>query len=287
VLQLAPEMPPVHSSQLSWNEAGDPKGQPVIFKLVTDNNKTIELAEVTVCNSFYEIESGAYSLFPNILPIGPLLPDPKFNNPLGLFWPEDITCMNWLDKQPPKSVIYVAFGSFTIFSEVQFKELACGLELTGRPFLWVVRPDFTTGLTKEWFDEFLEMNKEKGMIVSWAPQQQVLAHVSVACFMSHCGWNSTMEGVRNGLPFLCWPYFTDQFYNQSYICNVWRNGLKMEADQSSIVSRRTVGDKVEELLASEEIARRVQELKEFAWKSLIVGGTSYENFKRFVNLMTK
>ncbi|KAJ4812556.1 UDP-glycosyltransferase 83A1 [Rhynchospora pubera] len=287
IFQIAPKMPPIHTSQLSWNEIGDPRGQPTIFKLVTDNNKYLELAKVTVCNSFYEIESGAYTLFPNLLPIGPLLPDSKFEKSLGLFWPEDSTCMNWLDEQPQKSVIYVAFGSFTIFSEVQFKELAHGLVLTGRPFLWVVRPDFTTGLSKEWVDEFLETNKEKCRIVSWAPQQQVLAHGSVACFMSHCGWNSTLEGVRNGLPFLCWPYFTDQFINQSYICNVWRNGLKMEADESGIVSRERVRDRVKELLASEEIATRVQELKESAGRSLSIGGTTYQNFKRFVNLMMK
>ncbi|KAJ3705995.1 hypothetical protein LUZ61_009700 [Rhynchospora tenuis] len=193
--------------------------------------------------------------------------------------------MHWLEEQPQKSVIYVVFGSFTIFSEVQFKELAHGLVLTGQPFLWVVRPDFTTGLSKEWVDEFLEVNKEKCKIVSWAPQQQVLAHESVACFMSHCGWNSTLEGLKNGLPFLCWPYFTDQFMNQSYICNVWRNGLKMEADESGIVSRETVRDRVEELLASEEIAKKVQELKELAARSLRIGGSSYQNFKRFVNLM--
>ncbi|KAJ4805914.1 Glycosyltransferase [Rhynchospora pubera] len=285
MLQIAPKMPPVHTSQISWNQIGDPRGQPTIFKLVNDSNKYMELAEVTVCNSFYEIESGAYTLFPNLLPIGPLLPDSKFNKPLGLFWPEDSTCMSWLDQQPPKSVVYVAFGSLTIFSEVQFKELAHGLVLTGRPLLWVVRPDFTTRLSKEWVDDFLEENKEKCKIVDWAPQRQVLAHESVASFMSHCGWNSTLEGLRNGLPFLCWPYFTDQFMNQSYICNVWGNGMKMESDESRIVSRERVRDRVEELLASEEIAKKVQELKELAARNLSIGGTSYQNFKRFVNLM--
>ncbi|KAJ4800909.1 UDP-glycosyltransferase 83A1 [Rhynchospora pubera] len=130
-----------------------------------------------------------------------------------------------------------------------------------------------------------QIKRNAGLLYSWAPQQQVLAHESVACFMSHCGWNSTLEGLRNGLPFLCWPYFTDQFMNQSYICNVWGNGMKMESDESRIVSRERVKDRVEELLASEEIAKKVQELKEFAARNLSIGGTSYQNFKRFVNLM--
>ncbi|KAJ3669804.1 hypothetical protein LUZ60_010128 [Juncus effusus] len=285
IFQLAPKMPPLHTSQFPWNQAGNPKGQPIIFKLITDNNKYTELAEIILCNSFHDIESGAFELFPNMIPIGPLLPDPMYKKSLGLFWPEDTTCIDWLSEQPSKSVIYVAFGSFTIFNELQFRELAHGLELTDRPFLWVVRPDFTTGLSKDWLNNFTVKNKEKGRIVSWAPQQQVLTHESVACFMSHCGWNSTLEGVRNGIPFLCWPYFTDQFCNQSYICNVWKNGLKMEPDEKGIVSRERVRDKVEELLSNKDIGSRVKELKEMAWRSLSVGGSSNENFSKFVNLL--
>nr|GEZ75554.1 putative UDP-glucuronosyl/UDP-glucosyltransferase [Tanacetum cinerariifolium] len=68
---------------------------------------------------------------------------------------------------------------------------------------------------------FMDRIGSRGKIVSWAPQQEVLNHPSagkIACFMSHCGWNSTMEGVSNGVPFLCWPYFFDQFLDATYIC---------------------------------------------------------------------
>jgi hypothetical protein len=88
--------------------------------------------------------------------------------------PEDTACLKWLDSHPDRSVVYVAFGSFTIFDPRQFRELAEGLELIGRPFLWVVRPDFTSGgLSKLWFDEFQDRVSVNGMIVSWCPQQQV------------------------------------------------------------------------------------------------------------------
>ena len=76
-----------------------------------------------------------------------------------------------------------------------------------------------------------------GTVVSWCPQQKVLAHRAVACFVSHCGWNSTMEGVRNGMPFLCWPYFADQFVDRNYITDVWRTGLAASPDAGGVVTK--------------------------------------------------
>ncbi|OMO75763.1 UDP-glucuronosyl/UDP-glucosyltransferase [Corchorus olitorius] len=84
----------------------------------------------------------------------------------GSFWPEDEICQKWLDQQPPGSVIYVAFGSFT--------ELALGLELSNRPFLWVVRPDITKGIESDelYPKGFKERVGSRGkMVGNWAPQR--------------------------------------------------------------------------------------------------------------------
>ncbi|CAM0876314.1 unnamed protein product [Alopecurus aequalis] len=241
-----------------------------------------------VCNSFLDAETTAFELFPNIVPIGPLFADQELRKPVGQFWPEDTSCLEWLDAQSDSSVVYVAFGSFTIFGSGQFQELAEGLELTSRPFLWVVRPDFTSGsLSKEWFDGFQSRVASKGMIVSWCPQQQVLAHPAVACFMSHYGWNSTTEGVRNGLPILCWPYFADQFTNRGYICDIWMAGLTVTPGEDGVVTKTEVLSKLEQLIGDREIAERVWMLRDAARRSLNEGGSSYENFKRFVNLLTE
>jgi hypothetical protein len=184
--QLAPGMPPLHTSQLSWNNAGAPEGQHIIFDLVTRNNKLMELAEIAVCNSFHEAEAGAFKLFPDVvLPIGPLFADPEFVKPVGHFLPEDARCVSWLDAQAEGSVVYVAFGSMAIFDARQFEELAEGLELTGRPFLWVVRPDFTPGLNKAWLAEFQRRVAGRGMIVSWCSQQQVTHELFRRCT---CCW---------------------------------------------------------------------------------------------------
>ena len=179
-----------------------------------------------MCNSFRDAETAALELFPSIVPIGPLFADAELLKPVGQLLPEDTGCLRWLDAQPDGSVVYVAFGSLAAYDAAQLDELAEGLLLTSRAFLWVVRPG-SAG------DQLLEQLRRRaaprGRVVSWCPQQSVLAHPAVACFLTHCGWNSTMEAVRSGVPLLCWPCFTDQFLNQSYICDVWGTGLKVPA----------------------------------------------------------
>ncbi|KAJ8506752.1 hypothetical protein OPV22_007638 [Ensete ventricosum] len=283
--QLSPGTPSIQTTQFAWNRAGDAAGQRIIFQLVVNNTKLLELAEYVICNTFHEIESPVLTLFPNILPVGPLLSGQTFGKPMGHFWPEDVTCVEWLDEQPDNSVVYVAFGSMTVLDRSQFEELALGLELSRRPFLWVVRPDLTDDTSGAWLDGFRERTVGRGRMVSWSPQQRILAHPSVACFLSHCGWNSTMEGVWNGVPFLCWPYFVDQFLDDSYICNVWRIGLSLNPDEKGIVPREEIKEKLEELLADEGIKARALMWKDAARRSVGEGGSSWKNLKSVVDAM--
>ncbi|CAL5370724.1 unnamed protein product [Camellia sinensis] len=150
MIQLAPTMPAIHTSKLGWS---------------------VKVANWLICNSASELEPAAFSLFRNILPIGPLLSTNRHGKSAGSFWEEDSTCLEWLDQHPPDSVIYVAFGSFTVFYYKQFQELALGLELTNRPFLWVVRPD--PDHDHAFPDGFRDRVGNRGQIVGWAPQQQV------------------------------------------------------------------------------------------------------------------
>uniref|UniRef100_A0A0E0P1I9 Glycosyltransferase n=1 Tax=Oryza rufipogon TaxID=4529 RepID=A0A0E0P1I9_ORYRU len=288
-LQLAPGMPPLHTSLLSWNNSGAAEGQHIIFDLVCRNNKfNDDLAEMTVCNSFHEAEPAVFKLFPDLLPIGPLVADRELRRPVGHFLPEDGGCLDWLDAQPDGSVVYVAFGSMAIFDARQFQELAVGLELTGRPFLWVVRPDFTPGLSTAWLDAFRCRVAGRGVIVEWCSQQRVLAHAAVACFVSHCGWNSTLEGVLNGVPFLCWPYFCDQFLDRSYITAVWRTGLAVAAgEEDGVVTRDEVRSKVEQVVGDGEIRERARLLRDTARACVSEGGSSHKNFRKFIDLLSE
>ncbi|XP_065855472.1 UDP-glycosyltransferase 83A1-like [Euphorbia lathyris] len=280
-IQLAPEMPVFSTEKFLLTCKGDEIMGRIFFDVVEKNIKAAKLADWVICNSAYDLEPGAFTLAPKILPIGPLLASSRNGNSAGCFWKEDTNCLKWLDQQPPNSVIYVAFGSITIFNNTQFQELALGLELTGKPFLWVVRP----GLTKEtnvYPQGYEERVGTHGKIVEWAPQQKVLSHPSVGCFMSHCGWNSTMEGVANGVPFLCWPYFSDQHTNESYICDVWKVGLNFNPNEFGIISREEIKNKVELVLTDKNIRERTEELKEIAKKSVGECGHSKKNFSNFI-----
>ncbi|KAL8263786.1 hypothetical protein R6Q59_021916 [Mikania micrantha] len=131
-------------------------------------------------------------------------------------------------------------------------------------------------------DGFIHRVQSRGRTVSWAPQQKVLAHPSVACFMSHCGWNSTLEGVTNGLPFLCWPYFGDQFYNETYICEIWKTGLRFKKDEVGIITRGEIKDKIQQLLSDKRFKDKAVAIKESVTSSVQKGGQSHQNLDSFI-----
>ncbi|TVU44958.1 hypothetical protein EJB05_04422 [Eragrostis curvula] len=286
-IQLSPKMPAVDATKLPWTSLRkSPESQRMLIQMVIKTNPEIALAETIVCNTFDEIESEALALLPKpALAVGPLEMLASTTSAACHFWPEDRTCLTWLDAQAPSSVVYVAFGSVTVFDATQVKELADGLLLTGRPFLWVVRPNFANGVDEGWLDEFKRRVGNTGLVVSWAPQQRVLSHPSLACFVTHCGWNSTIEGVRNGVPFLCWPYYADQFCNQSYICDVWGTGLRICAIERDVVTKEEIRDKVAGLLRDEGIKARVLSLKQAACASVTDGGSSHRDLLKLVNLL--
>ncbi|XVF58421.1 hypothetical protein PTKIN_Ptkin07bG0065600 [Pterospermum kingtungense] len=282
MIKLSPTMPPMNTMNFVWACIGNINAQKNIFQLMVRNNESIKLTDWLLCNSTYELEPSAFAMAPKIRPIGPLLAPNRLRDSNGNLRPEDSSCLQWLNQQAPQSVIFIAFGSFTIFDTTQYQELALGLELTGRPFLWVVRFDITDGKKNANLEEFEERIGGKGKVVDWAPQQKVLAHPSIACFISHCGWNSTIEGVSNGIPFLCWPYFADQFFNQSYICEYWNVGLGFDKDGRGIITGEEIRNKVEQVLGNEKYKARAVALKETVMSSIRGGGTSSKNFKDFV-----
>lgn len=144
----------------------------------------------------------------------------------------------------------------------------------------------STGITKEttvtYPDGFMDRVATRGRIVSWAPQQKVLAHPSVACFLSHCGWNSTLEGVNNGVPFMCWPYFADQFHNQTYICDIWKNGLGFNKNNEGIITREEISSKVNQVFSNGIYKEKALGLKEKVFSDISKGGSSKKNLTDFI-----
>ncbi|CAJ1947158.1 unnamed protein product [Sphenostylis stenocarpa] len=283
-IQISPSMAEIDTRDFFWLNMGDTMTNKVLFQYLVHCCQSLNLTEHWLCNTTQELEPGPLSFAPKLLPIGPLLRSygNKCGNTksIGQYWEEDLSCMSWLDQQPHCSVMYVAFGSLTFFDQNQFNELTIGLDLTNRPFLWVVREDNKMAYP----DEFRGHN---GKIVEWAPQQKVLNHPAIACFVTHCGWNSTMEGLSNGVPFLCWPIFGDQIQNKTYICDEVMVGLGLDKDQNGVVSGKEIKLKVEQLLRDENIKSRSLELKEKVMNNIVKGGRSLENLNRFIKWLNE
>ncbi|GAA0147045.1 glycosyltransferase [Lithospermum erythrorhizon] len=291
VISLSADIPPWKATELPWkyprnDETRDT--EKLLFELCKTAQKTAESVEWIVCNSSQEFEPAACDLIPGYLPVGPLIEShnaERTSGAAGSFWLEDTSCLDWLDSKPPGSVIYVAFGSAAHLNQHEVDELAFGLEMSGHPFLWVVRSDFTREAPPSYPIGFLERVADQGKIVEWAPQEKVLAHRSVACFLSHCGWNSTMESLSCGVTFLCWPSFTDQFHNASYICDIWKVGLRLNQDKSGIISRHEIKTKIELMLSDDSMKANASNLKKKAQESVLPGGSSFKNFEKFINFL--
>ncbi|XP_076896722.1 UDP-glycosyltransferase 83A1-like [Bidens hawaiensis] len=280
-VQLSTSIPIMNPANFIWACVGDPTTNQIIFDFaILQGKEAAEAADYIICNSTMELETGVFTLFPKMLPIGPLLATNKSAKQVGHFWNEDSSCLRWLDQQPVCSVIYVAFGSFTIFDQLQFEELALALEDTNKLFLWVVRSGTSGSVDYVYPSGYMERIGTRGKIVNWAPQQEVLNHSSVACFVSHCGWNSTMEGVSNGVPFLCWPYFADQFFNKTYICDIWKTGLGLNQDERGVVTREEIKSKVEQLLSNNILKENAMNMQE---KVMDSGKLSSKNLKKFID----
>ncbi|XP_047311814.1 zeatin O-glucosyltransferase-like [Impatiens glandulifera] len=184
----------------------------------------------------------------------------------------DHPTLEWLDKHPPKSVIYVSFGSTTTMSREQINELALGLEESKQRFLWVLRDadrgdifDAETTILQlpEGFEERV---KGVGKVTrDWAPQLGILRHPSVGGFMSHCGWNSCLESLTMGVPLATWPMQSDQPYNAILMTHILKVGVQVMGwgERHQLVTSSVIKKSIENLMASSEgheVRTRAEEL---------------------------
>ncbi|EFJ26840.1 hypothetical protein SELMODRAFT_441702 [Selaginella moellendorffii] len=229
----------------------------------------------------------------NFSPVGPLLPSAFLGlggDDLGSgngLWIEDERCVNWLDKQSPSSVLYVSFGSLAVMSSAEMLELAAGIESSRQPFLWVIRPGSHLGSFD--LEGFVERTRQLGLVVQWAPQLQVLFHPSVGGFLSHCGWNSTIESIAMGVPIIGLPCIAEQNLNCKRAVKDWGVGCKLQqrgdGDGDAIVGREEIERVVTRFMTGEdgmELRIRARELREAARRCVMDGGSSHKNLEAFV-----
>ncbi|XP_010434952.1 PREDICTED: UDP-glycosyltransferase 75D1-like [Camelina sativa] len=242
-------------------------------------------------NSFQALEPEAMTSVPDnykIVPIGPLLTLRTGSSSHSEY-------IEWLDTKSDSSVVYVSFGTIAVLNKKQLVELCKALIQSRRPFLWVITDKSYRSREDEKEKEedciksFREELDEIGMVVSWCDQFRVLNHRSIGCFVTHCGWNSTLESLVAGVPVVAFPQWTDQMTNAKLLEDCWKTGVRVmeKKDDEGVV-----------LVESEEIRRCIEEVMEgkaeefrgnaARWKDLAAeavreGGSSFNHLKAFAD----
>ncbi|CAO2176345.1 unnamed protein product [Urochloa humidicola] len=296
IIDWIPGMPPISLGDVSsFVRTTDPDDFGLWFNITEANNCT--KAGALIINTFDTLEADVLAAlhveYPRIYTVGPLGTmlrqghhvDGEDDNNIDLsLWKHDTECLAWLDVQDQESVVYANFGSLTVLTAAQLTEFAWGLATTGYPFLLVVRDDLIRGGSDGMAalpPEFLSETADRCRMATWCPQDQVLRHRAVGCFVTHCGWNSTLESVAAGVPMVCWPVFAEQYTNRKYACEVWGVGLRLDEE----VRREQVAGRVREAMESEELRKSAARWKAEAEAAACQGGSSYENLLGLVKAL--
>ncbi|KAK7309683.1 hypothetical protein RJT34_06610 [Clitoria ternatea] len=210
--------------------------------------------------------------------VGPLLPEQYWKSSSSLSRDREVRSdrrssvteeevIEWLDSKPHGSVLYVSFGTEVGPTVEEYDELAQALESCEQAFIWVLQPGSGRpgpprhGSEAEggYFPHGLDRKVgDKGLIViGWAPQLLILSHPSTGGFLSHCGWNSTMEAIVRGVPLLAWPIRGDQHHDAKLVVSHLKVGY-MVTDDLSKVTKGVIVKGIKELMGDKELKKRAE-----------------------------
>ncbi|KAJ8543405.1 hypothetical protein K7X08_005928 [Anisodus acutangulus] len=258
-----------------------------------------------IINTFAELEPFALQslsdakISPPIYPIRPVI-----NSDDGNKKQETKSIIKWLDEQENSSVVFLCFGTLGSFEPEQVKEIAIALERSGHRFLLSLRRPPPKGKlempsnydnSEEVLPEgFLDRTKDIGKVVGWAPQMTVLSHPAVGGFVSHCGWNSTLESVCCGVPIAAWPLYAEQQMNAFLLVKELGLAVEIRMDYVKdfegenpvdIVSAAEIEGAIRKLMADSEeneVRKKVKEMQEKSRIAMEEGGSSYTSLRLLI-----
>lgn len=254
----------------------------------------------TVFNSFTELERVYIDHVKKemghnrVWAVGPLLP-PSSNDQVGLTDRGGSSAvpahevMTWLDGKRDDSVVYVCFGSRLGLTRKQTEVLAAALEHSEVNFIWCVQGHVTDdgGSIPDGFEKRVG---DRGFIVrGWAPQVPILSHRAVGAFVTHCGWNSVLEGVVAGVLMLTWPLGADQYIDANLLVD--QLGLAVRACVGGVQNVPELGELTRLLAESVGGSRpertRVKEMREAARNAINKGGSSTRDLDELVEKLSE
>ncbi|KAK8546785.1 hypothetical protein V6N13_093828 [Hibiscus sabdariffa] len=182
-----------------------------------------------------------------------------------------------------KSMIYCAFGSECVLKMEQFQELVLGLELTGLPFLVALKPPMGAETIESALPEgFQERVKGRGLVHGgWVPQQLILRHPSVGCFVTHCGSGSLAEAMVNDCQLVLLPHVGDQIINARLMAGDLRIGVEVEkGEEDGLFTKDGVCKAVKAVMDNESELGKETRANHAKWKEFLLAPgleTSYIN----------
>ncbi|XP_062230931.1 UDP-glycosyltransferase 75C1-like [Phragmites australis] len=206
--------------------------------------------------------------------------------PRDLFDHDGEGYLDWLHTKPAKSVVYISFGSSSVMCKKQVAEIADAMAQVKKPFLWVLRKDNSKNheddaAIKKLAAAAAAIGDGSGMVVDWCDQARVLAHPSVACFLTHCGWNSALESAACGVPLVAAPQYSDQGTG-AWLVERMGVGVRAAARDGDGVVEAGELRRCVEAATSEAVAARAAAWSESARAAVADGGSSDQNLREFL-----
>ncbi|KAL3512934.1 hypothetical protein ACH5RR_025651 [Cinchona calisaya] len=296
---ILPGLPPLGLDELPSFLACSTYHDSAYLTAIMEKFRRLEENDWVFVNSFEELENQLAEAMTGLWPVqmvGPLVPSAYVDGPIAedrayggsLLKSNDDHYLKWLDTKAPNTIIFVSFGSMAQIEIKQIEEIAYGLKSSKNRFLWVVKDSEQEKLPIQFLQSIDEMGC--GKIVTWCNQLEILAHKSVGCFMTHCGWNSTLEAISLGVPMVAMPQWSDQPTNAKFLENVWRVGVRAKKGENGIVTREEIERCIKEVMVgekSDEIKINASKMRDYAKRAIGKGGSSDTIINNFVEALMK
>lgn len=259
----------------------------------------LEIHALDVYNNNNNISRSEQDSLPPIYPIGPILNQSKSQSVS-----EEAEITNWLDDQPPHSVVLICFGSQGSLPADQVKEIAIALENSGCRFLWSLRrppqsnnaqfPGEYTTYSEILPEGFLDRTEKKGKVVGWVPQLKVLSHEAIGGFVSHCGWNSILESIWCGVPIATWPLHSEQQVNAFQLLKEVGVAVEITLDycernkDQPMITAEAIEKGIRKLMETNSAVKdKAKMMKEKSRASILEGGSSYLSLGKLIHELLK
>ncbi|XP_042440188.1 UDP-glycosyltransferase 86A2-like [Zingiber officinale] len=263
-----------------------PEASSLTLQMIGKAFEEAKAADFVLCNTVEELEAGTvaalqeYYSGARFYSIGPITDFSGGAISTSIFPASDSS--RWLDAMPPRSVLYISFGSAVQVSKRDLNEIAGGVLSSGVRFLWVLRHG-----SEQLPEGFEEASLGRGLVVPWCRQREVLLHPAVGGFLTHCGWNSVLESMWCGVPMLCFPQAADQPTNRKLVVEV-RAGIDIGG--AGEVVRAEVAKAIDGLMGGEvggEVRREMERVRKVLVSAVAPDGSSSRNITRFVEELTR